>query len=454
LTTTQPVRTDEVTTVPPGPQLPVAIQTLLFGRYRHRYLPMLRKRYGDIFMVRIAQHARRLVIVSNPDDIHAIFAGPNTVFHAGEGNAILEPIMGEHSVLLLDESEHLRVRQLLMPAFHGSAMRGYTDLIDELAREAAAEWPAHQPIQLHLRMQALTLEIILQVVFGVTDSRRLEQLRPVVTRVLGIGPVIMLGWFYPRLRTIPPWRQYAEMQRSLDGLLYAEIAERRAAADLDDRTDVLSMLLRTSRDAESEAGGLTDAELRDNLVTLLLAGHETTATALAWAFHELARDHRQLLLAQQAADRDDTRYLEAVTKESMRLHPVIYEVARRVTQSVEVGGYLVPAGATVMPGIGIVQSDPAHHADPARFDPSRFLDGQPAPNTWIPFGGGVRRCLGAGFSLLEATAVLREVLRSYDLSPDRPAPEAAIARNITLAPGRGARVVLSPRRPTPERGRP
>jgi cytochrome P450 len=425
--------------LPPGPRLPVAVQTVLFGKYRHRYLPAMRRRYGDAFTLRIAPHSRRLVMLSRPDDIRTVFTGQPATFHAGEGNALLGPIMGHHSVLLLDESEHMRVRQLLMPAFHGAALRGYQDLVTELARDEIARWPSGEPFRLHDRMSALTLELILQVVFGVTDERRLAELRPVVDQVVTMSPVVMIGWFYPTLQRFWPWRQFASIQSRFDRLLYAEIADRRRT-DLTDRTDVLSRLLKAS-----DGDSLTDAELRDNLVTLLLAGHETTATALAWAIHELARRPALLRRAQQAADEDDDAYLEAVAKESMRLRPVIYEVARRLTAPVEVAGHLLPAGVTVMPTIGLVQADAEHHASPDEFDPSRFLGAQPAANTWIPFGGGVRRCLGAGFSLMEATAVLREMLRRYDIRPDRARPEAAKGRNITLAPGRGTRVIVSAR---------
>jgi cytochrome P450 len=422
--------------LPPGPRLPVGAQTLLFGKYRDRFLPAMRRRYGDLFTLRIAPHRRRMVVISRPEDIRTVFTGSTSVFHAGEGNAILGPIMGDHSVLLLDESEHMRVRQLVMPPFHGAALRGYRDLVSALAQAEVRSWPVGRPFRLHQRMSALTLEVILQVVFGVTDERRLGQLRPPVSQVVAINPLIMLGWFYPRLQRIWPWRQFASIQAEFDRLLYAEIAQRRNE-DLDGRSDVLSRLI--------AGGGLTDAELRDNLVTLLLAGHETTATALAWAVHELARRPDVLRRAQQAADEGDDAYLEAVAKESMRMHPVIFEVARKLKAPVEVGGYRLPAGATVMPGIGLVQADPAHHPDPDEFDPTRFL-GAPLPaNTWIPFGGGVRRCLGAGFSLMEATAILREMLRSYDLRPDRARPERSTPRNVTLAPARGARVVATRR---------
>jgi cytochrome P450 len=328
-----------------------------------------------------------------------------------------------------------------MPAFHGPSLRGYRELIRRISEQEISRWPAGTDIRMHDRATALTLEVILQVVFGVTDAARLAELRPVVEQVVTISPLTMLGWFYPWLRSRWPWRKFFQIQRDLDRLLYAEIADRRAAPDLAGRTDVLSQLLRIEDGAER----LTDAELRDNLITLLLAGHETTATALAWACSELARNPDVQHAAQRAADAGNEDYLEAVAKEALRLHPVIYEVARRVTVPVEVGGYRVPAGATVLPGIGLIQSDPQVYRTPARFDPNRFLGEQPAANTWIPFGGGVRRCLGAGFSLVEATVVLGELLRRFELAPVRSAAERPRARNITLAPNRGARIRLIPR---------
>jgi cytochrome P450 len=432
------------TATPPGIRLPVLVQTLLFGQFRAALLPLVRRRYGDIFTLRLAPANRQVVLLSRPADIKTVFSGPNTVFHAGEGNAILGPIMGEHSVLLVDEEQHRRVRKLLMPAFHGSALRGYQDLVARLAKAEVDRWPTGRVFRSHGRMHALTLEIILQVVFGVTDADRLAALRPLVRRIVGVGPLIMLGWFNPRLQGIGPWRRYAAVQRELDRQLYALIAERRTADDLADRDDVLSRLLRTT---DEEAGDpLTDAELRDQLVTLLLAGHETTATALAWALHELARRPGQLRAAQRAADEHDEEYLTAVAKETLRLRPVIYEVARKLTEPVEVGGYRLPAGAVVAPAIGLVQTDPRNHREPDEFRPDRFLHGQPPANTWIPFGGGVRRCLGAGFSLLEASVVLGEVLRRFDISTDQQRPERQRARNITLVPARGARIVVRPRR--------
>ncbi|MFE6737507.1 cytochrome P450 [Streptomyces tubercidicus] len=428
---------------PPGLRLPAMVQTLLFATLRHRMFPVLRRMHGDIFTLRLTTPTRHLVILAGQEDIKTVFAGPVDVLHAGEGNAIMGPALGDHSVLLSDEDEHRRARRLLMPAFTGAALRGYQDMVTALTKAEVERWPEGRVIGTHQRMQALTLEVILQVVFGVTDEERLTRMRPLVRGVADIGPVTLLGLPYPALRRVGPWRRHACLQQRLDALLYAEIADRRRARDLGERTDVLSRLLQAAESDDS--GGFSDAEMRDQLITLLLAGHETTATGLAWAVHELVRRPEQMRRAQKAADEGDDAYLTAVAKEGLRLKPVVYEVARQLTAPLTVGGYRLPAGSTVMPAIGLVQSDPAHHDQPDVFRPERFLDGQPPANTWIPFGGGARRCLGAGFALLEATVALRELLLRYELRPDRPQPEAQRAHHVTLVPERGARVVVTRR---------
>jgi cytochrome P450 len=424
--------------LPPGSRLPTLVQTVLFASHRKTYVPRLRRRYGDVFTIRLVPSSRVVVVLSRPDHIREIFSTPPTVAHAGEGNTVLAPIMGDHSLLLLDDDDHVRMRRQLMPAFNGHALRSYADMMAELARTEVESWPVGEPFRLHERMRTLTLEVILQVVFGVTDQDRLAQLRPLVDKVVSVRPVIMLGGFYPRLLRLPPWRTYLETQRQVDEILYDEIAARRNQQNLAERNDVLSRLL--------AAGTWSDVELRDQLVTLLLAGHETTATALAWAFHELARQPDQLRAGQVAADEGDDDYLEAITKEAMRLHPVIYQVGRRLTETVEVAGYRLPRGTTLMAAIGLVQSDEQHFPGAGVFRPQRFLsDNPPAPGTWIPFGGGARRCIGAGFSLLEATEILRAALTRYDVHAVRPRPETAQPRNVTLVPSRGCEVLMTRR---------
>jgi cytochrome P450 len=426
--------------LPPGPRWPPLLQTIGLMRFRHRFVPAMHRRYGDVFTVRIMPRGSQLVIFTRPEHAREIFAGDPEVFHAGKGNAVLGPIMGEHSLLLQDSTQHKRARKLLMPAFNGAALRRYAGLVSRLAAAEVDRWTPGVPFRSLDRMNALTLEIILQVVFGVTDEARLARLRPLVNRTVEVSPVVLLGWGYPLLQRFGPWRATVANQRELDEVMYAEIAERRAAGDLGDRSDVLSQLLGLEGD-----DGLDDDELRDQLVTLLLAGHETTATALSWALYELGRDPAQLALARAAADEGDDTYLEAVLKESMRLHPVIPMVARHLMAPATVGGWELPAGANVGPSILIGHARADSHRDPGSFVPQRFLDGSVAPNTWIPFGGGVRRCIGAGFSLMEGVAVLREVLARYDVGLPAGPADVPQVRNITSVPRHGARVVVSAR---------
>jgi cytochrome P450 len=437
----RPVPRSQEGSLPPGPRWPALLQTVALMRFRHTFVPAMHRRYGDVFTVRLVPGGSQLVLFTRPEHAKEIFAGDPEVFHAGKGNAILGPVMGEHSLLLQDSAAHKRARRLLMPAFNGSALRRYADLVARLAAEEVDRWTPGVPFRSLDRMNALTLEIILQVVFGVSDEARLARLRPLVNRTVDVSPVVLLGWGYPFLQRFGPWRATVEDQRALDEEMYAEIAERRASPDTASRSDVLSRLLTLT-----DEDGLSDHELRDQLVTLLLAGHETTATALSWALYELGRDPVQLGTARAAADADDDGgHLEAVLKESMRLHPVIPMVARHLMAPVTLAGWELPAGVNVGPSILVNHARADSHRDPGSFDPRRFLDGEVAPHTWIPFGGGVRRCIGAGFSLMEGVAVLREVLRRYDVTlPEGPADFPRV-RNITSVPRHGARIVASPR---------
>jgi cytochrome P450 len=373
------------------------------------------------------------VYLANPADIKTVFTGDPAVFHAGEGNHVLEPVMGRHSVLLLDEDEHLRQRKRLLPPFHGEAVRRYGEVIAGIAEDAMARWPVGRPYPLHPSMQAITLEAIIRAVIGAEDPARQRALREVLGRVANVSFVISLMWVHPGLGRIGPWRRYNRVLRTADELLYEEIRARRRDPRLAERNDVLSLLIRD--------GDLSDAELRDHLVTLLLAGHETTATGLGWAFERLARHPAALRRLQ---DGDDA-YLDAVVRETLRVRPVIFDVARRLTSPVVLGGHRLPAGVTILPSIGLVQRDGARWPDPLAFRPERFLEDDAPGYAWIPFGGGRRRCLGAAFAMFEMKVVLRAVLSRFDIAPDRWRDERVKARHITLIPGRGARVVLSAR---------
>jgi cytochrome P450 len=439
MTARRPVQREDYD-IPDGPRLSPARMTWKFLRDRAGTVPAYHQEFGDTFSLRILPGPRTLVVFSDPADIKEIFGADPSQFHAGKGNEILKPVMGEHSVLLTDDGEHQRARKLLMPAFTGPSMRAYRPLVEAIAKVEIDSWHHGDTLVTLDRMNAITLDVILQVVFGVTDESRLTVLRPKVNRMVNIDAKMLLAWSYPRLFALPPWRGYFKNQQEVDDLLYAEIAERRAADDLDGRDDVLSRLLRVGDDGEEP---LTDAEMRDQLVTLLLAGHETTASALSWTLHELGRHPEIHARALVAADTGDDAYLEACLKESMRLHPIIDFVARTLQSDQVVAGRRLPRGTTVTPSIMLSHSREASFADSHLFIPERFTAGKVAANTWIPFGGGVRRCIGAAFSLMEGTVVLREVLQRFEVSADAVAPNKL--RNITNVPGDKAPLRLTSR---------
>ncbi len=428
--------------IPPGPKAPAWLMTWKFLRTRYRDMPRYHAEYGDTFSVRILPGPETVVMYSDPAAIKEIFGSDPAEFHAGEANGILKSVMGEHSVLLIDDAQHVRARKLLMPAFSGPSMRAYQPLVEAIAKTEIDSWHDGDTLATLDQMNAITLDVILQVVFGVTDERRLAVLRPKVNTMVNIGPLTLLAWSYPSLAKIPPWRGYFTNQLEVDKLLYAEIAERRSADDLEGRDDVLSRLLRVGG-SEGETP-LTDEEMRDQLVTLLLAGHETTASALSWTLHELGRNPTTLAAAVKAADTGDDAYLEACLKESMRLHPIIDFVARTLQSDQVVAGRLLPRGTTVAASIMLAHSRDESWAEPHAFVPERFLDEKISPNTWLPFGGGVRRCIGAAFSLMEGTAVLREVLHRYEVSAEEISPNKL--RNITNVPGDKAPLRLTARR--------
>ena len=424
------------TGIPAGPRWPAWWTTWKFLKDRQAIMPKLHERYGDTFSIKILPGPRTFVIFSDPADVKEIFAADPSQFHAGEGNTILEPVMGSHSLLIVDDEEHKRSRKLLMPAFSGPTMKAYRPLVEAIAKAEADSWEDGGTLVTLDRMNAITLDVILQVVFGVTDEERLAVLRPKVTKMVNIGAGMLLAWSWPKLYALPPWRGYVKNQQEVDEILYAEIRERREAHDLEGRADVLSRLLRAGED-DPDVKPLSDEEMRDQLVTLLLAGHETTASALSWTLHELGRHPDLMKRAVEAADSSandgDEAFLDACLKEAMRLHPVIDFVARTLQSDQVVAGHALPRKVTVTPSIMLSHSREANFADAHEYRPDRFLtQGEVAANTWIPFGGGVRRCIGAAFSLMEGAAVLGEVLRRYEVTADQPAPNRL--RNITNVP--------------------
>ncbi|MCU1643805.1 MAG: putative cytochrome [Nocardia sp.] len=433
------------TAYPPGPRLPVIVQTTLYAKWRGLLLSRAARRYGDVFTLHlVAPYAENLVVFSRPEHIREIFAADPADLHAGEGNRLLVHIMGEHSVLLTDEAEHARARRLLMPAFAGSSLRGYRTLVETIAKTHLDRWTSGSTVHTLDRMNELTLDVIMQVVFGMTDEHRRAQLAPQLRRIVNVNPIIFFGWKYPRLQGFGPWKRFRANQSAMNELLYNEIAQRRAHPDLDQRADVLSRLLAYGSGENPSDTALSDAELRDQLITLLLAGHETTASALSWACHELAAHPDIQDTARAAAHEGDDKYLEAVLKESMRLRTVIAATGRKLTRDMTIGGLDLPRGTVVSTSILLAHRRTDSFPDATAFRPERFLDGSVAANTWLPFGGGVRRCIGAGFSLMEGTAVLRELLTHYRLSlPAGTTDERARIRNITHVPAHGAPVQVT-----------
>jgi cytochrome P450 family 135 len=397
-------------------------------------------RYGDVFTLKILGEGT-WVILADPEAVKQVFTGDPRVFHAGEGNQLLEPLLGSHSLLVLDEKPHMSHRKLLLPPFHGQRMQAYEATMAEIAEREIASWPTGTPYRLRPRMQALTLEIILRTVFGAREGEGLADLRDALRRYLAmlsdprqLLPVIAVG--PRRIRRLPWFRR--SMDR-VDALIYREIAARRRAADLEQRDDVLSMLLCARHEDGSPMG---DGEIRDELLTLLTAGHETTATSLAWAVERLCRHPEKLQRLREEAEAGEDAYLTATIQETLRLRPVISIVLRRLTEPVEIGGYTLPAGISVAPSVYLVHRNPETYPDPQSFRPERFLESPPGTYTWIPFGGGVRRCLGASFAQFEMAVVLRELVKRRRIRPAKPESERIYRRAITETPRDDAEVIL------------
>ncbi|HET8820734.1 MAG TPA: cytochrome P450 [Thermoleophilaceae bacterium] len=426
--------------LPPGPRLPSVIQTIAWWNRTIPLLERCRARYGKRFTLNLFQ-SPPFVHHSEPDHIKEIFTAPADVLHPGEGARVLEPVVGPNSVILLDEREHLNQRKLMLPAFHGEKMQQLAGLMEEVAELEVARWPRDEPVELHPRLQALTLEVILRAVFGLDSGERLDALRERLSRILRFGS--RPSSLVPALQRGKVWSDYVQRRAEVDELIYATIDERRAEGD-SDRDDVLAMLL----EARHEDGSpMEPAELRDELMTLLVAGHETTASELAWAFERLQREPEVLARLTEAIDGDgDAPYVTATIHETLRRRPVLANAAPRlVVQPVEVGGWQYEPGVCLLADAYLLHHDPDIYEDPYAFRPERFLDEQPGTYTWIPFGGGRRRCLGSSFAMLEMKLVLRAVLRQVELAPASTVAEGARRRSITLSPRAGARTVLRAR---------
>jgi cytochrome P450 len=401
-----------------------------------------RERYGDVFSSHFPFFGR-VVYVADPALVKEVFAGDPAVFHAGEANAtVLGDALGDNSLLTLDEGRHMSQRKLLLPPFHGAAVRRHVDVMADATARQVEAWPDGRAFALRPRMQAITLEVILRAVFGVRDGDRMDRFRERIPKLGNLSSVLdWLPFMQRDLGGITPAARFRKAVAAVDELIYAEIAERRALGDAAaERDDVLTLLLSARHD---DGAPMSDLELRDELMTLLTAGHETTATGLSWAFERLLRTPAAMETLLGALDDDD--YLDAVVKETLRLRPVIVDVARKLTRDTEIAGWRLPAGTLVLPAIAAIHVRPDLYPSPHEFRPERFLDGGAESYAWIPFGGGVRRCIGASFAQVEMRVVLREVLRRVRLRAASRRPERPQVRHVTVVPARGARAVVTER---------
>jgi cytochrome P450 len=421
--------------------VPAAVQLVLMMRWWPQFVAASRRRYGKIFTLRNTMMGE-MVYLADPAAIKTVFAGDPRVFHAGEANLMLSGLLGASSVLVIDGDTHRDRRRLMTTPFHRDAVARQAELMADIAAENIAGWPVGRAFAVAPKTSEITLEVILRTVIGASDPARLAALRDVMPRLLKVGPWESLAIAKPKLQSLPAWRRFARNMAEADRLLYAEIAERRADPNLAERTDALAMLVQAGA---ADGIGMSDRELRDQLITLLVAGHDTTATGLAWALERLTR-HPQILAkavaAAEAGDAAGDEYLDAIAKETLRIRPVVPDVGRILKEPVEIGGYQLPVGVMVVPSITSVHADPNVYPNPEKFDPDRMVGATLSPTTWFPFGGGNRRCLGAGFAMVEMRIVLREILRRVELSTTAAPDEKTRLKHVIMTPHRGGQITV------------
>src|SRR4051794_15744311 len=418
-------------TLPPGPAAPPMVQVARWIARPTDFMNRTRRECGDVFTVRLAG-VGRFIFVSDPTLIKQIFTAPPDQLRAGEANWPLIPVLGERGTLLLDGQEHLKRRRVILPPFHGDRLERYRELFAEVAAEHIDRWPRDEPFALLPKIQAITLELIMKVVYGEDEEQaRIDRL---ATEMMGLiaasqSRLAQLPWMGYDFGRYSPMGMFMRVRKRVDDVLFEEIARRRERGGLDERHDVFSMLLQTD---------MTDVELRDELMTILLAGHETTTTALAWAFERLLRHpgmYERL--------RTDDRWGEAVISETLRLRPPIPIVGRAVKTDFQLNGWTIPAGEFLAPCIWLTHRREEVYPEPYAFKPERFLDKGPETYSWLPFGGGTRRCAGAAFAQLEMTVVMKTIAEKVALEPAEPGPERVGRRAIVLAPKHGSRVIAS-----------
>jgi len=440
--------------LPPGPSL---FATFDFVRNPFRFLDTCARQYGDWFTVRVPG-VSPFVFTSDPAAVHEVFLGDVDALHAGEANRPLGAFMGERSSLFLDAPEHLRQRRLLLPAFRGERMASHADAMRTAADNAIASWPIGQQFAIHPQMRAITFETIIRTVFGFADDSTGVELRASLKKLFALyssrlGTLFSLPAMRIDAGPWSPWGRAVRLTRGIDAILYAEFARRRKES-VEGRADVLSMLL----SARYEDGQpLPDAVIRDEMYTLMLAGHETTAATLAWIVNRLLtnpvvmeRARAEVLSVLNGAPLDPShvgklKYVEAVINETMRLDPVIPNFGRTLTRPLKIAGRDLPAGVTIAPCIYLVHRRLELWPNPEQFNPDRFLDARHSPYTFFPFGGGARRCLGAAFASYQMKVVIAEILSRVELKPVNGYTAHATRRGIAFAPSEGLPVIATNR---------
>jgi cytochrome P450 len=431
--------------LPPGPSVPAAIQMMATWTRPVASLERLR-RYGKRITVQLPFQPP-FVMLWDPADIKELFTASPTAVHPGAGANILAPIVGHNSVILLDEGAHMEQRKLMLPAFHGERMKKLLGVMAELAEREVASWPTDEPVTLHPRLQRVTLEIILRAVFGLDEGPTLDRLRELLSAVLTYGesPLSVLPPLQRLLAWTPTQKRFNRLIRETDELIRELVEQRRAeaaaGADEAERDDVLAMLLAARHE---DGSPMSEQELRDELMTALVAGHETTASQLAWALERLAREPAvRARLTEEIDQGESEEYLGATITEILRLRPVLPNAEPRLTmEEVTIGGFTYPPGVVLLASAYLLHHDPELYPEPGAFRPERFLGTAPGTYTWIPFGGGRRRCLGASFAVQEMKVVLRAVLSRYELTAASDRPETTRRRSITFSPTHGTVVML------------
>lgn len=446
--------------LPPGPSAPAILQT-----FRYVFRPLTSgeayaRRFGDCFTLRMLGN-RPIVVFTDPEAIKDIFSGDPEVFSLGEATTdLLEPILGRYSILVLDGARHLRQRRLMLPPFHGERMKAYGQLMREVTERTVDAWPVGRPFPIHREMQAITLEIIMRAVFGLEEGAAFDRLRRHLVRITELqnsAAAVVLA--IPALRfdlgRLSPWGRFVRDREAFRAILLVEIARRRTEGAAG-RDDILAMLVEAR---DEEGAPMSDEELLDEMLTLLTAGHETTAGQLAWTFYHVLR--RPDVVEKLRAELDVAfgseaieptaigrlEYLDAVVKESQRISPVAPRVGRRLRHPARIGGRDLPAGVGVSPDVYLTHHRPDLWPEPDRFLPERFLGAHPSPYAFFPFGGGIRRCLGAAFATYEMKIVLAEVVRHTDLRLMPGYRMRPVLRVVTVGPSRGMPVVLDARKP-------